>query len=342
MTTDAAMMLGKGILNSIITAFGGDSLDVVTPDDMPEESIEFLRRMLVHYSDKDKRLAEAKGTSFADQLEDYYNTGVTSYQMLNQFGKVSNLFRMKEDENEAAASLKYILGRFTVKEVEEDGIQGFRIYDKYDFKNNEKYFASIYPEIYQYAKDNGYDTSAVDAQVFMTSEAIKKNLAKPDSNTLKAIGHPILRTIGGWFVSDEREEDKKIKINFFIPREKVNEPLENDTVMPVKYFEENILPEARPENFAAIIPNGPMDKQRANNLEDFYNSFTTTPLSFVSKAQAEEIKEQDIVLPQTKPNVKKQLSAFQEAFASARAKGEKTFAFTNKAGETKEYTTEVK
>ena len=142
MTTDAAMMLGKGILNSIITAFGGDSLDVVTPDDMPEESIEFLRRMLVHYSDKDKRLAEAKGTSFADQLEDYYNTGVTSYQMLNQFGKVSNLFRMKEDENEAAASLKYILGRFTVKEVEEDGIQGFRIYDKYDFKNNEKYFES--------------------------------------------------------------------------------------------------------------------------------------------------------------------------------------------------------
>ena len=47
MTTDAAMMLGKGIINSIITGLGGDSLDVITPDDMPEESIEFLRRMLV-------------------------------------------------------------------------------------------------------------------------------------------------------------------------------------------------------------------------------------------------------------------------------------------------------
>ena len=47
----AQFQLGRGILNSIITYFGADSLDVLTPDGLPEESVEFLRRLLVHYSD---------------------------------------------------------------------------------------------------------------------------------------------------------------------------------------------------------------------------------------------------------------------------------------------------
>ena len=54
--------------------------------------------------------------------------------MLNGFGGLNNLYNMKEENDEAAASLKYILGRFTVKEVTENGVQGYRIYDKYDFK----------------------------------------------------------------------------------------------------------------------------------------------------------------------------------------------------------------
>ena len=104
MTVEAAQFqLGRGILNSIITYFGADSLDVITPDGLPEESVEFLRAMLNHYSDKDARLAEAKGTDFEDQLNNYYETGLTTYQMLNQFGGVGNLFNMQEDANEAAA-----------------------------------------------------------------------------------------------------------------------------------------------------------------------------------------------------------------------------------------------
>ena len=124
MTVEAGKQLGRGIINSIITYFGADSMDILTPDGLPEETVEFLRRMLNHYSEKDKRLAEAKGTDFANQLEDYYNTGLTTYSMLNRFGQVGNLFRMQEDANDAAASLKYILGRFTVKEVNENGVEG--------------------------------------------------------------------------------------------------------------------------------------------------------------------------------------------------------------------------
>jgi len=328
MTVEAAQFqLGRGIINSIITAFGADSLDVVTPDGLPEESVEFLRRMLVHYSDKDARLAEAKGNkTLTNDLNTYYETGLTSYQMLNQFGGVGNLFRMAEDRNEAAASLKYILGRFTVKPVTEDGIDGFRIYDKYDFKNNEDYFMSVLPEIYQVAKEKGYDTSGVDGQLYMTYKSIQKNLDKDNSSTLKALAHPILRTLGGWFIDEDRPEEDKIKIDFFIPKEKTEPPMEADSVMPVRYHEEvpESLPKKRPENFAAYIPNGPMDTNRQSNLEKFMSSI-------IPSAQAATIDEE----PQ---NV---MTPFQSAFAEARARGDETFEFTRKDGISRTYTTEV-
>ena len=206
MTVEAAQFqLGRGILNSIVTYFGADSLDVITPDGLPEESVEFLRAMLNHYSDKDARLAQAKNNpDFTRNLENYYETGLLSYSMLNGFGGLNNLYNMKEENDEAAASLKYILGQFTVKPVTEDGIEGYRIYDKYDFKNNEDYFMSILPEIYHIAKERGYDTSGVDGQLYMTYKAIQKNLGKPDANILKSFAHPVLRTLGGWFIDEER------------------------------------------------------------------------------------------------------------------------------------------
>ena len=54
MTLAAAnFQLRRGIVNSLITYFGGDSLDVLTPDGLPEESVEFLRKMANYYSEKD-------------------------------------------------------------------------------------------------------------------------------------------------------------------------------------------------------------------------------------------------------------------------------------------------
>ena len=329
MTVEAAQFqLGRGILNSIVTYFGADSLDVITPDGLPEESVEFLRAMLNHYSDKDARLAEAKGTDFEDNLNNYYETGLTSYQMLNQFGGVGNLFSMKEDANEAAASLKYILGRFTVKPVTEDGIEGYRIYDKYDFKNNEDYFMSILPEIYHIAKERGYDTSGVDGQLYMTYKSIQNNLGKPDANILKSFAHPVLRTLGGWFIDEERPEEDKIKIDFFIPKNKTEPPMEEDSVMPVRYYEERAdmpesMPKMRPENFAAYIPNGPMDTTRQSAFNKFMDMI-------IPKAEAATIEEpKDVMTP------------FQTAFAEARARGDSTFEFTKKDGISRTYTTEV-
>ena len=326
MTVEAGKQLGRGIINSIITYFGADSMDILTPDGLPEETVEFLRRMLNHYSEKDKRLAEAKGTNFANQLEDYYNTGLTTYSMLNSFGQVGNLFRMQEDANDAAASLKYILGRFTVKEVNENGVEGYRIYDKYDFKNNQEYFESILPEIYQDAKERGYDTSAVDGQLYMTLKSIDKNLAKPNRSMLKAIAHPIARTLGGWFIGEDRPEEDKIKIDFFLPKVKPEPYLEDDTVMPVKYADESIpeVPTPRPENFSAYIPNGPMDNKRASMFESFMKTI-------IPSAEAATITEEP-------ENVK---TPFQQAFADARSRGDATFEFVNKDGITKSYTTEV-
>ena len=321
----AQFQLGRGILNSIITYFGADSLDVLTPDGLPEESVEFLRKMLVYYSDKDKRLAEAKGTSLEDDLEDYYTTGVTSYAMLNSFGGLDNLYAMQEEKDAAAASLKYILGRFTVKEVEENGIQGYRIFDKYDFKNNQEYFESVLPEIYQDAKERGYDTSAVDGQLYMTLKSIDKNLAKPNSSMLKAIAHPIARTLGGWFIGEDRPEEDKIKVDFFIPKVKSEPYLEDDTVMPVKYAEQSIpeVPSPKPENFSAYIPNGPMDNKRASNFNKFMNLIIPQ-----ARAETNEVRSTA-------------LTPFQQAFADARARGDETFEFTRKDGITRSYTTEV-
>ena len=96
MTVEAAQFqLGRGILNSIVTYFGADSLDVITPDGLPEESVEFLRAMLNHYSDKDAMLTQAKNNpDFTRNLENYYETGLLSYSMLNGFGGLNNLYNM--------------------------------------------------------------------------------------------------------------------------------------------------------------------------------------------------------------------------------------------------------
>lgn len=330
MTVEAAQFqLGRGILNSIITYFGADSLDVITPDGLPEESVEFLRVMLNHYSDKDARLAQAKNNpEFTENLENYYETGLLSYPMLNGFGGLNNLYNMQEENDEAAASLKYILGQFTVKPVTEDGIEGYRIYDKYDFKNNEEYFMSVLPEIYQIAKERGYDTSGVDGQLYMTYKSIEKNLDKPNADVLKSLAHPVLRTLGGWFIDEERPEEDKIKIDFFIPKNKTEPPMEEDSVMPVRYYEERAgmpesMPKMRPENFAAYIPNGPMDTTR----QSAFNSFMDM---IIPKAEAATIEEpKDVMTP------------FQTAFAEARARGDSTFEFTRKDGISRTYTTEL-
>ena len=345
MTLAAAnFQLRRGIVNSLITYFGGDSLDVLTPDGLPEESVEFLRKMANYYSEKDKRLAEFKGTNLEDDLEDYYETGVLTYSLLNKFGGINNLYDMKESDNSAASSLKYILGQFTLKEVEENGIKGYRIYDKYDFKNNQEYFASVMPEIYQDARGKGYDTSAVDGHLYMMFKAMKKNVGRAvrnnpisglPSSLATAIGHPVFRTLGGWFIGEDRPEEDKIKIDFFIPKKKGDAYLEDDTVMPVEYAENRVTdmpnaPMLRPENFAAYIPVGPMDNTRAK-------AFNAMMSSVVPEQHTLSLAETGI----PDPNETTPLTPFQKAFAEARARGDETFEFTTRDGKTQSYNTEL-
>ena len=48
MTVEVAKQLGRGIVNLLLLT-GADSMDILTPDGLPEETVEFLRRMLNHW-----------------------------------------------------------------------------------------------------------------------------------------------------------------------------------------------------------------------------------------------------------------------------------------------------
>lgn len=327
MTIDAAKFLyGRGLINSMVTGLGGDSMDVISPDQLPGEAVEFLRLISNHYfkddATRNKRMSEFQN----EQTKDAIANGFVNYEMLNNFGNLGNMFKFKDESNAKAGAetLKTILGQFTIKAVEEDGVMGYRIYDKYDFNNNTDYFKSVFPEIYQSAVEDGYDTSSTTGVLNMVGKSISKNLGTSEGfwKTITAVGHPISRALAGSFIDqDEMDEDDKIKIDFFIPANEKTQVVSNGSVNPIEY------PEPRPDDLdtaSAVIPNGPMDDDRASVFQDFMNLIIPT-------AEASTIDP----VAETKP------LTFGQSFAKARAGGLKEFEFTNKAGKTGMYTTEV-
>jgi len=274
MTVEAAKFLyGRGLVNSIVTGLGGDSMDVISPDQLPGEAVEFLRLMANHYfkddATRNKRMSEFTSSKTKEAIK----VGLVNYEMLNSFANLGNMFNFKDASSAKAGSedLKKILGQFTIKAVEEDGVMGYRIYDKYDFLNNEDYFKAIVPEVYQSAVEDGYDTSSISGLIAMVGKSISKNLSKdPEgfTQTATAIGHPISRAIAGAFISDDMDEDDKVKIDFFIPANEKTQVVSNGSVNPIAY------PEPRPDDLdtaSAVIPNGPMDDDRASVFQDFMN-----------------------------------------------------------------------
>ena len=327
MTVEAAKFLyGRGLVNSIVTGLGGDSMDVISPDQLPGEAVEFLRLMANHYfkddATRNKRMSEFTSSKTKEAIK----VGLVNYEMLNSFANLGNMFNFKDASSAKAGSedLKKILGQFTIKAVEEDGVMGYRIYDKYDFLNNEDYFKAIVPEVYQSAVEDGYDTSSISGLIAMVGKSISKNLSKdPEgfTQTATAIGHPISRAIAGAFIGDDMDEDDKVKIDFFIPANEKTQVVSNGSVNPIAY------PEPRPDDLdtaSAIIPNGPMDDDRASVFQDFMNLI-------IPKAEASTIEP----VVETKP------LSFGDTFKQARADGLKEFEFTNSAGKTGMYTTEL-
>ena len=327
MTVEAAKFLyGRGLVNSIVTGLGGDSMDVISPDQLPGEAVEFLRLMANHYfkddATRNKRMSEFTSSKTKEAIK----VGLVNYEMLNSFANLGNMFNFKDASSAKAGSedLKKILGQFTIKAVEEDGVMGYRIYDKYDFLNNEDYFKAIVPEVYQSAVEDGYDTSSISGLIAMVGKSISKNLSKdPEgfTQTATAIGHPISRAIAGAFIGDDMDEDDKVKIDFFIPANEKTQVVSNGSVNPIAY------PEPRPDDLdtaSAVIPNGPMDDDRASVFQDFMNFI-------IPKAEASTIEP----VVETKP------LSFGDTFKQARADGLKEFEFTNSAGKTGMYTTEV-
>ena len=329
MTIDAAKFLyGRGLINSMVTGLGGDSMDVISPDQLPGEAVEFLRLMSNHYfkddATRNKRMSEFTN----EKTKNAIKVGLVNYEMLNSFAGLGNMFKFKDASGAKAGSedLKKILGQFTIKAVEEDGVMGYRIYDKYDFLNNEDYFKAIVPEVYQSAVEDGYDTSSFTGLLNMVGKSISKNLSEdPEgfTQTATAIGHPITRAIAGAFIGEEMDEDDKVKIDFFIPANDKTQVVSNGSVNPIVYPE----PTARPDDLdtaSAIIPNGPMDDDRASVFQDFMNFI-------IPKAEASTVEP----VVETKP------LSFGDSFKQARADGLKEFEFTNSAGKTGMYTTEV-
>lgn len=331
MTLEAAKFLyGRGLINSIVTGLGGESMDVVTPDQLPGEAVEFLRLMANHYFKDDetrnKRMSEFK----SERTKEAIKNGLVNYEMLNSFANLGDMFKFKDSSaaKEGAEDLKKILGQFTIKSVEENGVRGYRIYDKYDFVNNEDYFRTIFPDIYESAREDGYDTSSFTGLINMVGQSIQKNLSKnPEGlkQMVTAVGHPISRAIAGAFIGEDMDEEDKVKIDFFIPADTKTETVADGSVNSVIYPE--AFPEARPEDLeraSAVIPNGPMDNERASVFQDFMNFI-------IPQAKAETVEQ----VVETKP------LTFSQAFAQARSDGLEQFEFTNKSGETKMYTTEL-
>jgi hypothetical protein len=331
MTLEAAKFLyGRGLINSIVTGLGGESMDVVTPDQLPGEAVEFLRLMANHYFKDDetrnKRMSEFK----SERTKEAIKNGLVNYEMLNSFAGLGDMFKFQDSSaaKEGAEDLKKILGQFTIKSVEENGIRGYRIYDKYDFVNNEDYFRTIFPDIYESAREDGYDTSSFTGLINMVGQSIQKNLSKnPEGlkQMVTAVGHPISRAIAGAFIGEDMDEEDKVKIDFFIPADTKTETVADGSVNSVIYPE--AFPEARPEDLeraSAVIPNGPMDNERASVFQDFMNFI-------IPQAKAETVEQ----VVETKP------LTFSQAFAQARSDGLEQFEFTNKSGETKMYTTEL-
>ena len=331
MTLEAAKFLyGRGLINSIVTGLGGESMDVVTPDQLPGEAVEFLRLMANHYFKDDetrnKRMSEFK----SERTKEAIKNGLVNYEMLNSFAGLGDMFKFQDSSaaKEGAEDLKKILGQFTIKSVEENGVRGYRIYDKYDFVNNEDYFRTIFPDIYESAREDGYDTSSFTGLINMVGQSIQKNLSKnPEGlkQMVTAVGHPISRAIAGAFIGEDMDEEDKVKIDFFIPADTKTETVADGSVNSVIYPE--AFPEARPEDLervSAVIPNGPMDNERASVFQDFMNFI-------IPQAKAETVEQ----VVETKP------LTFSQAFAQARSDGLEQFEFTNKSGETKMYTTEL-
>ena len=331
MTLEAAKFLyGRGLINSIVTGLGGESMDVVTPDQLPGEAVEFLRLMANHYFKDDetrnKRMSEFK----SERTKEAIKNGLVNYEMLNSFANLGDMFKFKDSSaaKEGAEDLKKILGQFTIKSVEENGVRGYRIYDKYDFVNNEDYFRTIFPDIYESAREDGYDTSSFTGLINMVGQSIQKNLSKnPEGlkQMVTAVGHPISRAIAGAFIGEDMDEEDKVKIDFFIPADTKTETVADGSVNSVIYPE--AFPEARPEDLeraSAVIPNGPMDNERASVFQDFMNFI-------IPQAKADTVEQ----VVETKP------LTFKQAFAQARSDGLEQFEFTNKSGESKMYTTEL-
>lgn len=316
-----AKMLLKGVINGLWTSLGGDA-DEIKNDDLPAEGLELLKGLYLHYYKDEattkKRLAEAKNDPKYESIRNAIKRKMITYHMLNRYANLGNFFKDYENGG-LAEDLKMTFGNFTVKEVEENGVRGFRIYDKYDYPNNDAWFKEAHPDIYQDFKEQGYDMSSATAHYKMAVRAGEKEKGKlPEDaswmQNLVASSYAHLHNMGGWFANENEQEEDKLNVNIFIPLDgKYASELEPDDSVA-----EVVLPEARPDEItqrAAIIPKGPMDSKRASVFEK-----VLTQLSPVSVAQAEEVK-----------------PTFKQAFAQARRDNLDIFTWNNK-----EYTTELK
>lgn len=326
-------MLMKGTLNGIYTALGGDA-DEINYDDFPEEGIELLRQAYLYYYKDEQATAnalsklKAKNHPDYDQIKSAMDSDMITYAMINDLFNLQGSFFRDFESGGMAEDLKLVLGNFTVKAETEDGKSGFRIYDKYDYPNNDKWFRGSFPEIYESVKDAGFNTDGPLSHIIMSAMAGEKNVATSNasglvSNVVSAF-YPLAHTIGGWAANENRPDDEKLNVNVFIPFER-NEPLPTGTVSAVEYPES--MPMSRPDDLnvaSAVVPNGPMDMDRSSAFDDLMNWV-------FPKAEASTIEP----VAETKP------LTFGQAFAKAREDGLKEFSFTNKEGKTGMYTTEL-
>ena len=360
----------KAAFNSLLPEFM-DSDSTHLNDHVSPEFIAVMRKVADHYYGSPeitaKHIANAKDEDRLKELE----SGQISYGMINDLFKQSAFYGTRNYEG-IPTDIKLTLGRFHLTKDPETRwyktkAGSYHGRDIYDFASNAEYLKKYAPEVTETLMDMGVPRETIYALYDHAGVQLAAGVA---GSVMQMSPHSAARMFGGIFMSDKKHLGQKADpskdgtqfVTFDIPAEDAV-AFERPSPRPLWFEDENIEP---------VFPNTPMDEERKGLLDSFLANFSDI---FVTEAQAAETSAEPVLpiskpSPQTEQAVPDMMSedttpdpvaktqraepkqmelpvsppereqtekmSFNEAFASNRAAGNKTFTWRGN-----EYTTEI-
>ena len=353
----------KAAFNSLLPELM-DSDSTHLNDHVSPEFIAVMRKVADYYYATPETTAKHLANADEDRAKEL-RSGQISYGMVNDLFKQSSFYGTRKYEG-IPTDIKLTLGRFHLKKDSETGwyktkAGSYHGKDIYDFASNAEYLKQYAPEVTEALMDMGVPRETI---YWLYNNAGVQLAAGVVGSVMQGSLHSAARMFGGVFMSDETTPDKGGSqfVTFDIPAEDAV-AFERPSPRPLWFEDENIEP---------VFPNTPMDEERKGLLDSFLANFNDI---FVTEAQAAEASAEP-VLPISKPSPQteqvvpdmmsedttpdpvakaqraepkqmelpvsppereqKEKMSFNEAFASNRAAGNKTFTWRGN-----EYTTEI-